>query len=601
MKDNERRIVGFRNRNLLTSHVLAMFGAALVWWLASAQPALTAPASTFTVNSLNDSLDANPGNNACADSGGNCTLRAAIMEANAHAGLDIIVLPAATIALTLTGAGEDNAVSGDLDLKGTLIISGAGSSASIIDASAIGDRVFHVIGGADVTMLGVRMQDGHSANSGGGILNEGSLTLIKSVVIHNQATTVGGGIANTGFLTVLTCTIGLNTGPSFGGGIYSQNSTTMNASTVAENHAAAAGGGIYSMGQFTATASMIHHNQSDNEAGGIFYLSINGRLVLLASTVDRNSAVIAGGISSSGEMLIRDSTIDSNVADQRGGGIEFSFNLLLDHSLVISNSAQLGAGISMAGSSPAAVITATFSTISGNVAAGSGGGLYAPLDSRVLLHSSTVRSNRAGGAGGGLYLPDTPVVVLVNSTLSGNRADGNGGGIYVGGGSLNGYNMTIAANIANADGGVAGSGGGIRRAAGTVNLSNSILATNVHISNNSAVDDDCSGALGQLLYSLLETVSGCSFNPVNLISGQSPRLNGLANNGGPTQTHALRRDSPAIDAGEPSGCRDNHSLLLTTDQRGAPRPFDGNGNGIPTCDMGAYEFIPPVFLPMILR
>ena len=66
----------------------------------------------------------------------------------------------------------------------------------------------------------------------------------------------------------------------------------------------------------------------------------------------------------------------------------------------------------------------------------------------------------------------------------------------------------------------------------------------------------------------------------------SPMLGPLQNNGGPTQTQALLPGSPAVDAGDPSGCRDNHGHLLKTDQRGMPRPDKEDKTG---CDMGAYE------------
>ena len=68
-----------------------------------------------------------------------------------------------------------------------------------------------------------------------------------------------------------------------------------------------------------------------------------------------------------------------------------------------------------------------------------------------------------------------------------------------------------------------------------------------------------------------------------------PKLGPLQNNGGPTQTHALLSGSPAIDAGNPSGCRDHLGALITTDQRGAARHFDGNNDGTARCDMGAVE------------
>src|SRR5438552_2380988 len=62
------------------------------------------------------------------------------------------------------------------------------------------------------------------------------------------------------------------------------------------------------------------------------------------------------------------------------------------------------------------------------------------------------------------------------------------------------------------------------------------------------------------------------------------------NNGGPTQTHALRTGSPAIDGGNSTGCHDQLGALLLTDQRGAERHFDGDGNGSARCDIGAVEF-----------
>ena len=67
-------------------------------------------------------------------------------------------------------------------------------------------------------------------------------------------------------------------------------------------------------------------------------------------------------------------------------------------------------------------------------------------------------------------------------------------------------------------------------------------------------------------------------------------LGPLKNNGGPTQTHALLAGSPAIDAGDPSGCRDSQGALLATDQRGFARHVDGNNDGIARCDIGAVEF-----------
>ena len=98
---------------------------------------------------------------------------------------------------------------------------------------------------------------------------------------------------------------------------------------------------------------------------------------------------------------------------------------------------------------------------------------------------------------------------------------------------------------------------------------------------------------------------------------RSAILGPLQNNGGPTQTHALVAGSPAIDAGDPGGCRANPPLsgwhgivhgyewdpvgslgaLLSTDQRGFARHVDGNNDGTARCDIGAVEFGAAEFAP----
>ena len=73
-------------------------------------------ASTYSVNSTADAVDQTPGNDLCATADGKCTLRAAVQEANAHAGPDAISLPPGVFVLGLTTAGEELAATGDLDV-----------------------------------------------------------------------------------------------------------------------------------------------------------------------------------------------------------------------------------------------------------------------------------------------------------------------------------------------------------------------------------------------------------------------------------------------------------------------------------------------------
>src|SRR5439155_13257839 len=153
---------------------VATAGVALAALLASDG---TLSAASFTVNSTIDAVDANPGDGICDDGGGRCTLRAAIMEANALPGVDMIVLPAGTYTLSIPGAGEDVGATGDLDITddvriaGSLIVNGGAEPASIVDAAGL-DRVIHVVGSVSVEMSGVELRNGDVSGEfalGGGL------------------------------------------------------------------------------------------------------------------------------------------------------------------------------------------------------------------------------------------------------------------------------------------------------------------------------------------------------------------------------------------------------------------------------------------------
>ena len=162
-------------------------------------PSLAAGA-TFVVNSTLDAVDAVPADGVCATAGGVCTLRAAVQEANALSGAHVIMLPAGTYPLTIPGAGEFDAVTGDLNVTTTLTIFGAGAATTIIDANGL-DRVFHAqASGTGLTLVDLTVQNGNPGNGhGGGIYVSGvNLTLARVVVTscHSGApgsTTIGGG------------------------------------------------------------------------------------------------------------------------------------------------------------------------------------------------------------------------------------------------------------------------------------------------------------------------------------------------------------------------------------------------------------------------
>ena len=146
--------------------------------------------STFKVNTLLDTVAVNLKTG--KDASGHISLRSAIEAANSRPNSDTIVLPNGTIKLTIVGPNEDNAATGDLDIKGSVTIKGKRASSTIIDGNSLGDRVFQVLSGR-VQISGLTIQHGQ-AEEGAGLLNSGGqVTLASVVVANNEALGSGSG------------------------------------------------------------------------------------------------------------------------------------------------------------------------------------------------------------------------------------------------------------------------------------------------------------------------------------------------------------------------------------------------------------------------
>jgi len=243
-----------------------------------------------------------------------------------------------------------------------------------------------------------------------------------------------------------------------------------------------------------------------------------------------------------------------------------------------------GAGISVAATDS---LTLDQCVVTGNDAGTTrpGGGVYHKGD-QLIITESTISGNSAA-SGGGIYVDSSAAVSTVslrNMTMSGNTATIDGGGIFLtaGAGNIgNLSNVTITDNTADFDNNGTGDGGGVSNS-GTLNLKNTIIAGN---SDNGNEAPDCDGTIDSEDYNLIQDTTGCTINgaTTNNITGQDPLLvAALADNGGPTETHALGSGSPAIDAGNPADCTDEDGTLLPTDQRGELR--------YGPCDIGAFEF-----------
>ena len=497
--------------------------------LPTAQPARGV--ATFDVNQTADANDANPGDAVCSP----CSLRAAMQEANALPGSDTINVPAGTYLLTL----------GTLFISSNITIVGTG--APEVRQTTAGDLLAVESGTtASVSNMQLTRPAGFSL-AGSGIASLGTLNLTNVTVSgHKYTSSPGGGIYNQGTMTLTNSTVSNNQAIMSAGIVnHADGTLTINSSTITGNTASQESGGIGSAGILNITNSTISSNQVANlnlvndgvgaaavtqRAGGI---GIGGGTVTITSTSIQGNSVTGGeaggiGIAGGNVTINGGSTIAGNTASTDAGGVGIQGGTVtIDQTTISGNGARDGAGIGVRGGG---VLTLTNSTLDSNVAARDGGGLGV-----------------AEGAGS---------VLLTNVTVSGNTAAGQGGGI--------GTRSPIGLTNTTVNGNFGLSGGGIAAAIGTAAfVLNTIVA-------NSSPGGNCFGNVTNTGGSL-SSDNSCGFAGTGNPNGTNPLLGPLSSTGGSTQTHRPLSGSPAIDGGIPSGCPGN-------DQRGQPRPVDGNGD-----------------------
>ena len=229
----------------------------------------------------------------------------------------------------------------------------------------------------------------------------------------------------------------------------------------------------------------------------------------------------------------------------------------------------------------AADLTASGFTIRNGRTGQSGAGIR--NEGNLSLSNATVSGNETTASyGGGIANAGTATMSLTNVTVSGNRAEGDGGGIDQGiGGRLDLSNVTIAGNTTDISGDTGG-GGGIFNAGGTINVKNTIIAQNYDNTSDPIVKSpDCGGAaLTSGRNNLIGDAAGCDFlasagDTINV----KPRLAPLADNGGPTLTHALLAGSPAIKSrgGSATGRPARRSAESARHRRVRVREMRGEG------------------------
>ena len=422
----------------------AAFAVILVLLVPSGQ----AQAGAFIVDSTADAIDDNPGDGVCDDGTGSCTLRAAIMEANALAGPDTITLPPGVYQSTIATDRqifpppryEDATASGDFDIRSTMTIRGAGESLTIIDGGAIG-RVFHIPDG-DLTISHVTIQNGFSDSNTGfmvGVGGAGRLTLHDATVRGNVSERHAGGI-----------------------GVSAPSVATLTNVTMTENVSlSSVGGGFLSIGTATLTNVELTENTAATRGGGLWN-GTSGVLTMHGGAIVGNSArESGGGVWNSGPMTLTDVVLDGNSADTGGGLFVVGGAATLANVTVSDNTATTGNGggiVVISGETQPSTLSMHGGSVRGNEGAFGGG-----IDnngSAVELHDVTISGNHARGNGGGFH---NTTVGAFNATLTmyggallENTANHDGGGIVNFGGDASLWRVAISNNAAQS-----GIGGGV--------------------------------------------------------------------------------------------------------------------------------------------
>lgn len=427
-------------------------------------------------------------------------------------------------------------------------------SGEIGDLGDINDNSYHVVSAIGVNYTarldGFTITGGGRLNStlpiengsGGGMYSINSSPTLSNLIFTANSSYRGAGMYNENSDPSLTNVIFSNNECQYGGGManYANSSPTLSDVTFSGNSSASFGGGIYNDESSPTLTDVTFSGNSGGRGGGIYNDSSSPTL----------TAVIFNG----------------NTAISQGGGMAnyYDSSPILTDVTFIENTSSWGGGMFNTGSSP----TLNAVTFSGNSVyinpdsgdqGGWGGGLANSYLANPSLTNVTFSANSAEVGGGGMYNEDLSNSQLTNVTFFGNSAEVAGGGIY---------NGILGTNASNSE------------------LTNTIVWANS--------PDQIFNQAGSTIMVNYSVVQG-GWEGTNNIN-EDPLLQPLADNGGFTLTHALGANSSAIDAGNP-----DPATCSSTDQRGFPRPVDGDGHGVATCDIGAFEYYHQVFLPLIKR
>lgn len=433
--------------------------------------------STITVTRVDD-----PAPDGCTVM--DCSLREAVLLANALSGADTIVLPAGNYQLTRSGS-DDTGQLGDLDSSGPLEIDGAGPAQSII-VSTVTTRILQT--SADLILRHLAVQSGTATGSGvdgrgGGVYVGGRLTLQDVEFSGNHADEKGGAVYQrfdipadgdaTDILRIDASTFDGNAAGGDGGAVYQMGSVRssshpdaifVSGSTFSNNTASGGGGALYSVPNSNEMqpvgAHLLSSAFTDNSAqkqGGAVLLTGNNPQVTYTivdalvedCTFSGNHGSVRAGALGFGSNVVGEygvvhgtvvlSTFENNQVlsiasgDARGGAM--SSPELVRQSTIKNNHAYTSLGVAAGGAIDADDVAVVDSLLQGNTANTRGGAIASGTLRlrRTLLAGNSTNNASNAGKGGGVYLEPTQfsaAAQLLDSTLSSN-ASNSGGALYV--------------------------------------------------------------------------------------------------------------------------------------------------------------------------
>lgn len=596
--------------------------------------------ATLTVSSLAD--------------GGPASLRGALAQAQSG---DTIEFASSLNGGTIFLSGAQ----GELQLQTNVTIQGPGASNLTVSGNNA-SRVFSVFSGVNASITGLTITGGRNTfttlntAAGGGILNNGTLSLEGCIITGNTADasgpitsfSFGGGIFSQGNLSLTNCTVSGNTahagavGTAKGGGIYmaAPFTLTLTNSTVTANVATGAalavGGGI--------CGEPVDILQNAGPTLILSDCSLTNNTAITPPGVTGNPAALGGGIYVAGGgsvqtvSLVRCQLVGNaatGIASAAGGGLYGSIGGQFPNMLTLS---RCTIATNQVAANAVAGDTGTTTLVSAE-----GGGIWAAADP-LMIGATTIAGNTvtaslaAGGGGGGAALArgggiySEEQVTLSDSTVSGNMLNvtaptgegiSAGGGLYYqGSGTLDLTNCTIAANVASdaASTSVDGAGGGLsinsspfgdpeaslrnctiagnsaNGSAGGIEINEGALVEmiNTIVARNTVaqVPSDVSGAVVSRGHNLIGAANGSSGWGATDLTGSI--LQPLNPLLGPLQNNGGPTATLALLAGSPAINAGDNSGAPAFDQRGPGFPRIANG----TIDLGAFEVQPTPIAPL---